>query len=144
DADPRIRAEALLSAARLPHPDLLPLVDEAIDSFHPLVIDPALELAAALGQEGRARIVSALGAPHKELRFAAARAITLSPFEGAADALLAAFPDDDDATSAQLARALGDLRVPEAADALARALGSKHRALRVAATFALADLGDER
>jgi HEAT repeat protein len=144
DADPRIRAEALLSAARLPHPDLLPLVDDAIASFHPLVIDPALELAAALGPEGHARITGALMSPHRDIRFAAARAVTLTRFEGAAEALLAAFPDDDEETSAQLARALGDLGVHEAADALARALTSSSEMLRTAATFALGDLGDSR
>jgi HEAT repeat protein len=144
DADPRIRAEALLSAARLPHPDLLPLVDEAIDSFHPLVIDPALELAASLGRDGHARITKALAAPHKDVRFAAARAITLTPFEGAAEALLAAFPDEDDETSAQIARALGDLGVQRAGDALARALASSSRVLKSAAAFALGDLDDPR
>lgn len=144
DADPRIRAAALRSAARLPHRCLVPLVDEALDRVHPLTLDAALELAAALDIEGRSRILAALRSAHRDVRFAAARAIALSPFEGAGRALLDAFPDDDAETSAQIARALGDLRVHEAADALARAASSAHRVLRSAASFALADLGDLR
>jgi HEAT repeat protein len=144
DTDPRIRAEALRSAARIPHPDLLPLVDEAIGTFHPLVIDPALELAASLGPEGHARITQALASPRADVRFAAARAIILAPFEGAAAALLSAFPDEDEETSAQIARALGDLGVQEARDPLARALESKSTLLKTATAFALGDLGDDR
>lgn len=145
DGDPMVRGEMLKSAARLGDRRMLDLTRVLQFDNDDGVIWCFINMRAALGDnEMRAQIRKELGGEFRILEVDAAATLARLGEMHQLRVLAEGLRSDEACTRATAARALGDLRAGECADALIAAAADTGELVRMAVAYALGELGDER
>ena len=144
DSDPVRRSRAAEALGEFLDPHGLPALVEAVrGDSEPMVRASAVRALGRLNAvAGNAGIAEAMGDRDASVREEALKAVLKVNFFDDQEAVLARLDDDDSQVRLRAAQLAGELRIAEAADALAGLLRTdEHAGVRQAAAFALGRMG---